>query len=77
LGLIVGRSEPLTATVSPANAFNQNVTWWSSNPEVATIDNWGNITAVAEGIVDITVQTECGGFTATAAVNVEGVIING
>ena len=79
--IFIGESETLTATVLPTNAFNQNVTWWNSNPEVATIDNWGNtanITAVSEGTTTIIATTYCGGFEAIATVRVdEGVLIDG
>lgn len=61
-----GLTETLTATVSPANAGNQNVTWTSSDPSVATV----SATGVKKGTATITVTTEEGGFTASCAVNV-------
>ncbi len=47
----------LTATVEPANATNQNVSWDSSDETVATVTN-GTVTAKREGITRITVTTE-------------------
>ena len=64
----------LVCTVSPTDATNQNVTWASSNNNVATVSN-GLVTAVALGTAIITVTTEDGGHTATCAVIVENVII--
>lgn len=66
----VGSSELLSATVSPNNATNQNVTWTSSNTNVATVSSSGRVEAVAEGNATITVTTSDGGFTATCTVTV-------
>lgn len=71
LSLEPGGSEALTATVTPDNATNKNVTWSSSAPGVATVDASGNVTAVAEGTATITAATEDGGKTATCTVTVE------
>ena len=70
LSLTVGDTETLTATVAPANAANQSVTWASSAPSVATVDAAGKVTAVGAGTATITVTTVDGGFTATCAVTV-------
>ncbi|MBR0033813.1 MAG: endonuclease [Bacilli bacterium] len=66
----VGDSEVLTATISPWNATNRNVTWSSSNTSVATVNSSGRVEAVAEGNATITVTTSDGGFTATCAITV-------
>ena len=65
----IGQSKTLTATVEPADATNKNVSWSSSNPSVAAVDN-GIVTAVGEGTAVITVTTEDGGKTATCTVTV-------
>ena len=52
--------------LSPANASNQNVTWSTSDANVATIDSDGKVTAIGGGSTTITVTTEDGGFTDTA-----------
>ncbi len=70
LTLTEGDSETLSATVEPSNATNQNVTWSSSDPSVATVAN-GVVTAVGAGTATITVTTEDGDFTATCEVTVE------
>jgi len=67
--LKVGESTDLTATVSPANATNKNVTWSSDKEAVATVNN-GKVTAVSEGTAIIRVTTEDGSKTATCAVTV-------
>ena len=62
LELVNGNSEKLTATVQPDTA-SQSVTWASSDTNVATVDESGNVTAVGAGTATI---------TATAAVAAEG-----
>lgn len=68
--ITVGKTETLTATVAPANATNQAVSWESDDTDVATVDNTGVVTAVAEGTTTITVTTEDGSKTATCEVTV-------
>ena len=69
--LNVGASETLTATIAPADATNQNVTWTSSDAAVATVDANGKVTGVKAGEATITVTTEDGGKTATCKVTVK------
>jgi hypothetical protein len=46
-------TETLSVTFFPDNATNKEVSWTSSNPEIATVDNTGEITAVAVGTATI------------------------
>ena len=70
LTLDVGSSETLNATVAPNNATNQKVTWTSNAESVATVDESGNVEAVAPGTANITVTTEDGSKQATCTVTV-------
>ena len=72
----VGGTETLTATVLPEDATNQNVTWKSDKPEIATVDANGKVTGVKAGEATITVTTEDGGKTATCKVTVPEPEIN-
>lgn len=69
--MIIGTTYNLQATVLP-NAANPNVTWVSSNTNVATVEN-GVVTAVAVGSAVITVTTEEGGLQQSCSVTVEGI----
>jgi len=62
----------LTATITPSNATNKNITWSSSNPNVATVTD-GIITAVGEGATTITVTTKDGNKKASCTVTVTNV----
>ena len=65
-----GDSETLTATVYPSNATNKNVTWTSSNPSVATVNN-GTVKALKAGKATIKVTTADGGKTVECEVIVQ------
>ena len=67
--LEVGASFTLTATVTPDDADNKDVNWFTSNGRVASVDK-GTVTAVGAGEAVITVSTLDGGFQATCTVTV-------
>jgi hypothetical protein len=69
LSMTVGDYETLTATVSPANAANQNVTWESSDTNIAEVVD-GVVEAVGAGTCTITVTTEEGDHTGTCSITV-------
>lgn len=64
-----GKTLQLQATITPSNATNQVLTWKTSAKKVATVDNTGKITAVAEGTATITV-TSANGKSAKAVITV-------
>lgn len=72
LTLEEGETADLTATIAPENATNKNMTWTSSDPDTATVDENGHVTAKKAGETPavITVTTEDGGKTATCKVTV-------
>src|SRR3990172_6443661 len=72
--ILVGNNDQLVAAIEPAYATNQNMTWWTSDENIATVSS-GLVTAVAAGSADITVETEDGGFVATCTVTVSPVVI--
>ena len=67
----------LTATITPSNATNKNVTWTSSNISVATVSDAGVVTSKANGTAIITAKTTDGtNLTATCNVTVTITIDN-
>lgn len=66
--LYVQEGTTLTATINPNNADNLNVSWRSSNSDVATVDQSGYITGRSAGVAYITVTTEEGGYTSSCQV---------
>lgn len=48
--------------LEPSNANNYNISWSSSNTNIATIDNNGNITALGNGYVNICVYENVAGL---------------
>ena len=68
--LNVGKSFTITATVKPDNAWNRTVTWSSSDPSIATVDENGTVTAIAKGEAIITAES-ADGVTAECKVTVE------
>ncbi len=75
--LLPGNSRSLEAQIVPESATNQNVTWSSSDENVATVDASGTVTAVGVGTATITVTTEDGGFTASSEVTVTLATVTG
>lgn len=75
LDLTVGGSDTLTATVLPADAADKDVTWVSSDPDVATVAN-GVVTAVNAGKATITVSVKANpALTDTCEVTVKDQVI--
>ena len=68
--MLIGQEETLIATVSPADATNNNLTW-TSNSARATVDGNGIVTGVGLGMATtITATTADGNLIASCAVTV-------
>jgi uncharacterized protein YjdB len=70
LSLNAGATQAMNAIITPTNCSNKNVTWSSSNPDIAKVNNNGTLTAVAPGVCTITAITADGGKSATSSVTV-------
>ena len=58
--LVIGETVTATATIQPATATLPFVNWSTSNPQVAVVDQDGNITAVGMGSAVITATADDG-----------------
>ena len=68
LALTKGESQTLIATVTPADATDDTVSWTSSDPNVASVNSKGKVTATGNGSATITAKA--GDQEATCAVTV-------
>jgi len=65
-----GVGEKLTATVTPEDATNPGVMWASSDPEICTVDQDGNVTAIRAGTAVISATAKDNVHMAQCAVTV-------
>jgi hypothetical protein len=68
--LAIGEYEQLETTIEPSDADNLNVSWISSDNDIATVTSSGLVTGLSEGTASVTVITEDGGHSATCEVTV-------
>ena len=68
LNLTKGQSETLSATVTPSDATDKNVTWTSSDATLVSVDQNGKVTALKGG--SATVTASAGEKSATCTVEV-------
>lgn len=70
LEMNAGDTEALSAVITPSNATNQDITWSSSNSEVATVSEAGIVSAISGGRATITAKS--GTKTGTCELVVKG-----
>ncbi|WP_418301270.1 Ig-like domain-containing protein [Lysinibacillus fusiformis] len=70
LELVEGSQDKLIATILPENA-SKKIVWSSSDENIATVDQNGNVTAIKEGIVTVTAKVENTNLTASSVVTVK------
>jgi hypothetical protein len=61
----LGNTENLSVTIDPIDAVDKSVTWSSSDPSIVSVDQNGQITAVAVGKATITVTSVEGNHSAS------------
>ena len=71
-----GSSARLTVLANPVGAYIPQVIWKTSDTNIITTDQSGNITAVANGKALVTAESEDGKFQASCQVTVEGLSKN-
>ena len=65
-----GNTVTLGITIEPENAANKDIIWSSSNPEVATVDQNGVVTAIKQGTATIQAKNEVSGVFGTQKITV-------
>ncbi|MCR5420401.1 MAG: Ig-like domain-containing protein [Lachnospiraceae bacterium] len=75
LTLVIGKNETevLTPTIQPSNATDKNIEWSSDNPDVATVDSDGKVTAVSVGTATVTASAAQGTIKTSCEVTVKEV----
>lgn len=58
--LNAGEVKKLTTTITPADAEDKTITWKSSDTSVATVSSDGTVTAIKEGVCEITATSSNG-----------------
>ena len=78
MNLVKDETKALTATVKPDDATDKTVTWTSNNSSIASVDNYGIVTAHGGGTT--TIVATCSGKTAycnvTVTVPVSSITLN-
>jgi hypothetical protein len=77
ISLHAGTTEQLTATVLPVSATDKRIVWKSSADSVATVDQNGLVTGVADGTAMISVVVVNGGYTTSCVTKVRAVPVTG
>ena len=70
LEISAGKSEKLTATISPSDSTD-NIVWTSDNTDVAAVDKDGNVTGIKKGTATVTAKAVYGNASASCLVTVE------
>lgn len=68
--LLIGVKETLQVTITPESAPDKSVTWESSDTDVATVSENGEVTALTKGAATITITLVDGKKTASCVVTV-------
>ena len=77
MSLTPGKTYTLSYDISPSNATNKDVTWKSSDTDVATVTSSGKVTAVSVGSAVITATAKDGsGEKDTCRVTVKPILVN-
>lgn len=68
--VLLGETVQINASVVPIDASNTSIEWRSLNPEIASVDNKGNVKGVSFGHTQIIANTIDGDFEGSCSVEV-------
>ena len=68
--LIVGGNETITTSITPSNANDKSLQWFSSNTSIASVSSKGVVTGKSAGTVTITALNSTSGVKGTCSVKV-------
>ncbi len=71
VGLLPNQTITLVATINPSTATNKNITWTSSDKDIASVDSSGTVKGNRVGTATITVTTKDGKKTAKCKITVK------
>jgi uncharacterized protein YjdB len=74
LNILLNEIYTLHAVVKPDNADNKSFSWSSQDPNIALVDENGNVKGMNFGTTKIIAKTEDGGHTGTLTVNVVPIV---
>ncbi len=77
ISMPLGESRTVIATIAPANATNPTLTWTSSKPGIASVNNMGEITAITVGSTVITAKSTNGKYGTVAVTVYDPKIVTG
>ncbi len=73
--LLVGEVFTIKAVIEPSNASNKSVRWQTSDPNIASVDSVGKVTAKKSGQTAITATTVDGAKTAKCLITVSDTVV--
>lgn len=72
--MLTGKTRKLTVTFTPEHPSSRKLTWKSSNPSVATVNDKGKVKALKGGSTVITCTSSVGNVSASCVVSVEQLV---
>lgn len=74
--IVVGSTREFSAVISPENVTDKTISWFSSNPQIATVDENGVLTAIKEGKTILSVSTADGKIQDKVEINIVKTAVN-
>ncbi|HRZ26883.1 MAG TPA: Ig-like domain-containing protein [Spirochaetota bacterium] len=76
-GVQIGKTLQIYATIHPSNATNRVIHWYTPNSDIATVTQYGLVTGIGAGEVNILAVSDDGDFGAECSVTVSPIAVTG